>query len=104
MGLLDRLRCHLDVLEVEELALEGDGLSGKRAANYVEGLVGSRAALFERHTKTFELFPFEANPDAELETTAGDHIDCRDVLGKAYGIMKRHQEHAGYEADPVGAG
>ena len=104
MRLLDRLRCHLNVLEVEELALEGDGLSGKRAPNYVEGLVGSRAALFERHTETFELFPFEADPGAELETTAGDHINGRNVLGKAYGIVERHQEHAGYDADPLGAG
>jgi hypothetical protein len=30
---LDRLRCYLDVSEVEELALEGDGLAGKGAAN-----------------------------------------------------------------------
>src|SRR4029077_17936712 len=43
-------------------------------------------------------------PGAELETTAGDHIDCRDILGKADGTVKRHQEHAGYDADPVGAG
>src|SRR6266481_473031 len=104
MRLLDRLRCHLDVVEVEELALEGNRLSGKRAPNYFKGLVGSRAALFERHTETFELFPFEADPGAELETTAGDHINGRNVLGKAYGIVKRYQEHAGYDADPVGAG
>jgi hypothetical protein len=77
-------------LELEELALEGDGLSGKRAPNYFEGLVGSRSALFERHTETFELFPFEADTDAELKTTAGDDINCRDVLGKAYRIVKRH--------------
>src|SRR6202023_1457865 len=104
MGLLDRLWRHPYVLEVEELALEGDGLSVKRASNYVEGLVGSRAPLFERHPETFELFPLEADPGAELETTAGDHIDCRYILGKAYGIVKRHQEHAGYDADPLGAG
>src|SRR5271166_6091065 len=104
MRLLDRLWRYLDVLEVEELALEGDGLSGKRAPNYFEGLVGSRPALLERHTKTFELFPLEADAGAELETTAGDHIDCRNILGKAYGIVKRHQEHSGYDADPLGAG
>src|SRR6266404_7368350 len=104
MRLLDRLRCHLNVLEVEELALEGDGLSGKRAPNYVEGLVASRSALLVGHTETFELFPFEADPGAELETTAGDHINGRNVLGKAYGIVKRRQEHAGYDADPLGAG
>ena len=34
-------------------------------------MVGSGAALFEGHTETFELFPFEADAGAELETTAG---------------------------------
>ncbi len=67
-------------------------------------MVGSRSTLLVRHTETFELFPFEADPGAELETTPGDDIDCRNVLGKAYGIVKRHQEHSGYDADPVGAG
>src|SRR5260370_3975397 len=103
MRLLDRLWRHLDVLEVEELALEGDGLSSKSAANYVEGLVGSRSALLVRHNETFELFQLEADPSAELETTAGDDVDCRDIFGKAYGIVKRHQEHSGDDADPVGA-
>src|SRR5271169_7161726 len=104
MRLLDRRRCHLDVLEVEELALEGDGPSGKSAANYFERLIGSGAALLERHTEPFELFPFEADSGAELETAAGDNIHCRDILGKAYGIVKRHQQHSGYDADPSGAG
>jgi hypothetical protein len=69
-------------VEVEEVALEGDCLSGKSAANYVEGLVGPRSSLLERHTKTFELFPFESDADAELEPTAGDDINRRDILGK----------------------
>jgi hypothetical protein len=79
-------------------------VSPASASNYFEGLVGSRSALFERHTETLELFPFDADPGAELETTAGDHINGRNILGKAYGIVKRHQEHSGYDTDPVGAG
>jgi hypothetical protein len=80
------------------------GLSSKSAANYVERLVGSLAALFEGHTKTFELFPFEADAGAKLETTAGDDVDRRDILGKTHGIVKRHQQHPGNDADPVRAG
>jgi len=102
MRFLDRLGRHLYVLKIEELAVDGDGLSRKSAANDLEGLVGSGAALFEGHTETFELFPFEADAGAELETTAGDDIHCRNILGKAHGIVKRHQEHAGYDADPFG--
>jgi hypothetical protein len=47
---------------------------------------------------------FEANSDAELQTPAGDHIDYSNVLGKAYWIVKRHQEHARRDADPFRAG
>jgi hypothetical protein len=65
MRFLDRLWRHLDVLELEELALEGDGLSSKSAASYFEGLVGPRAAILERHTKSLELFPFEADAGAD---------------------------------------
>src|SRR5215831_548823 len=74
------------------------------AANYFEGLVGSRSTLFERQPETFELFPFESHPGAEFEATAGDDIDRRDILGEAYGVVKGHREHSGYDADPIGAG
>jgi hypothetical protein len=91
-------------LEVEELALEGNGLSNESAANQFEGLVGSHAALFEGHAETFELFPLEAEAGAELEATARDEINRRDILCEAHGIVKRHQEHSGYDADPAGTG
>ena len=93
----------MTVLEVEEVALKGDGLSGEKTTNDFERLVGSRAAFLERHAEAVELFVLEANSDAELETTAGDHIDYCDILGQAYGIVKRHQKHARCDADPFGA-
>src|SRR5580704_13476986 len=104
MRSLDGLRRHLDILKVEELALEGDGLSGESAADDFEGLVGARAALPGRHAETLKLFAFEADPDAKLEATAGDHINGCNVLGKADRIVKRHQQHAGCDADATGAG
>jgi len=65
---------------------------------------GSRSSFFERHAEAFELFVFEANSDAELQTPAGDHIDYSNVLGKAYWIVKWHQEHARCDTDPFSAG
>src|SRR3984893_6369889 len=66
--------------------------------------VSSAAALFEGRAETFELFPLEAEAGAELEATARDDINRRDILCEAHGIVKRHQEHSGYDADPVGTG
>ena len=40
-----------------------------------------------------ELFVLEANSDAEFQTAAGDHINHCYILGKAHGIVKRHQYH-----------
>src|ERR1700730_1563880 len=104
MRFLDGLRRHLDILKVEELALEGDGLSGKGTANDFERLVGARAALLGRHAETLKLFAFEADPDAKLEAAAGDHINGRNILGKADRIVKRHQQHPRCDADATGAG
>jgi hypothetical protein len=47
---------------------------------------------------------FEAYSSVEIETAAGDDVNCRDILGKPHGIVKRGQEHSGDDADPAGAG
>ena len=101
---LDRLGCHLDVLKVEKIAREGDGLAGKSAADDFERLVGARAALLGGHAEARKFFAFKADPDTELETAAQDDINGRNILGKSDRIVKRHQQHARCDADPVGAG
>src|SRR5258708_39548220 len=62
MRFLDGPRRQLDIFKVEELALEGDGLSGESAADDFEGLVGARAALLGRHAEAGKLFPLKADP------------------------------------------
>jgi hypothetical protein len=54
--------------------------------------------------KPCELFAFEADPDTKFETAARDDINGRNILGKAYRIVERHQQHPGCDADAVGAG
>jgi hypothetical protein len=56
VGSLDGFRGYLDTVEVEELVLEGDGLSIEKTANDPESFVGARPALLEWYTETFELF------------------------------------------------
>jgi hypothetical protein len=52
MRFLDRLGRDPNVLEIEKLALEGDGFAGKSAANDVERLVGPSAAILGGHAET----------------------------------------------------
>src|ERR1700683_2514987 len=56
MRFLNRFRGHLDILELEEFALEGDRLTAQKATNKIERFVGSRSSLLERKPKAFELF------------------------------------------------
>ena len=70
VGFLDRLRRELDILEVEEFALEGECLSAQKAANDLDRFVGSRSSRLERKAEAFELFQLVARPDPKLKTTA----------------------------------
>ena len=49
-------RRYLDTVEVEELVLEGDGLSSEKTANDPESFVGARTALLEWYAEALELF------------------------------------------------
>src|SRR5215510_6497476 len=90
VGSLDGFRGYLDMVEVEEFVLEGDGLSIEKTANDPESFVGTLPALLERDTEAFELFDFVANSDTEFETSARNDINHGDILSKAHGIVKRH--------------
>jgi hypothetical protein len=43
-------------------------------------LVGARAALLGRHAETLKLFALEADPNAKLETAAGNHVHDRGAI------------------------
>src|SRR5215831_18251671 len=75
VGSLDGFRGDLDMVEVEECVLEGDGLSLEQTANDPERFVGSRPALLERDTEAVELFDFVAHADTEFETSARHDIN-----------------------------
>src|SRR5689334_8451067 len=90
--------------ESENALLKGDGFARESSADDVERLVGARAALLGGHAEARKLFTFEADPDTKFETAARDDINGRNILGKAYRIVERHQQHAGCDADAVGAG
>src|SRR6266404_6944671 len=103
MRFLNGFGRHLDVLEIEELALEGNSLSAQETTYDFERLISPCAALFERGTEAVELLVLEADPDAELKAAARDDIDYRNIFSEAHGIVEGHQEHARCDADPFGA-
>src|SRR6202035_3083301 len=103
MRFLDRPRRHPDVLEIEELALESNGLAGKSATDDVEGLVGALSPFLRRHAEACKLFLFETDANPELEATARNDVDGRDILGQSDRIVKRHQQYARGDADTLGS-
>src|SRR5437016_3597988 len=100
---LDRRRGDLDLVEVEVRALHGDGLSIEKTADDPQRLVGTRPALVEGYAEAFEFLELVASADSDLETAARNDVDYRDILGEAYGVVERHQEHSRRDADPLGA-
>ena len=60
-------------------------------------------ALVEGYAEAFEFLELVASADSDLETPARNDVDHRDILGKAYRVVKRHQQHARRDADPLGA-
>src|SRR5919198_3249681 len=75
VGSLEGFRGDLDMVEVEECVLEGDGLAIEQTANDAERFVGPRPALLERDTEAVELFDFVADSDPEFETSARNDIN-----------------------------
>ena len=70
MRFLNRFGRHLDVLEVEEFAFEGNSLSAQETTYDFERLISACAALFEWDPEAFKLLQLKADPDAELKAAA----------------------------------
>src|SRR5229473_1074604 len=103
MRFLDRLGRELDLVDLEEFALEGERFAVEQFADDVERLVGTTAALVEGDCETLELLDLVADAHAEFEASARDSVDHGDILGEAHRVMERHQQHAERDTDTLGA-
>ena len=98
IGLLRRLRPRPALLELNVFAGKARFLFGPQLAHQQHVLAQNLAALLEVKLVVAHLFHAPAVADAELEATAGNHVETGDLFGKPNWVALRDQGDAGAEA------
>ncbi len=68
----------------------------------VQGVVGARTALGERHPDGLELLPEPARADADEQAPSREVVEGRELLGEDHGVALGQDQHAGGEAQGRG--
>ncbi len=78
----------------------GEGLTGPRLRQDLEGLLHRRAATAHVGSEpgVFDLRP--AEPEAERESTVAQQLDGRRIFCKPQRVMHRREDDAGADLDP----
>ena len=93
MGLLQRFGQHLQTLEADELALEGDAFLGPGGQDHLDVLAETGVALLRRDGEGVELHALEAPAGAPVDPTAGQDVEQGHLLGQAQRMVGGGQGH-----------
>ena len=95
-----RGRQHLDVLQMEEVAVERHRLAGKKAAQHVQRLGGAATARAHVDTAALDLARvFARDPDAEREPPRREVRQRRHLPGDGYRMAQRQLVDAHVQTD-----
>ena len=94
-----RARVDAAVVEIVELALEGDVRLGPQRLHEADLLLGALAARLEIRAQALELDLVPAHSDAQAETPLGQGIEAGRLLGHQRRLALGQDQHAGGEAD-----
>src|SRR5437667_458621 len=103
VGLLQRLRLHRPVLELEELALEGDARLGPQALHEREPFREARRPAHRVETERGVDARVAAEPDADREPPAAQVIERRQALGEVDRASQRGEQDRGAEPQTLRA-
>ena len=81
-------------------AVEVDDRLRPEPPQQVDLLLGAPAAVVEVLAERLELDVVPADPDAEPQTPAGEHVDLGRLLRDERRLPLRQDEHAGDELEP----
>src|SRR5216117_2082367 len=101
--LLQGLRLHRRVLEVEELALEGDARLGPQALHEREPLGEARRPARRGETERGVDARVAAEPDPDREPPAAQVVERGEALGEVDRAAQRGEQDGGAEPHPLGA-
>lgn len=74
-----------DVVEIVARAVEAEALAREAATQHLEAFLGARHALRQRNAEAPELVGRVAHADADLDATATQVVEHRQVLGETHG-------------------
>ena len=104
MRFLNGLGLHRGVLELEELAVQGDPLLGPEPSHHPEPLVEAGGATRRGQSEGRVDSRIAAEADTEVDPPAAQLIEGRDAFREVDRAPQRGQEHGGTEPDSLGAG
>src|SRR5688572_6637797 len=91
--LLQRLREDRGLRNLENLALVGERLAFERLHQDVDRLVPALSARIELETEALELVALVAAAEPDVDASAGEQVERRDLLGDDQGMMYREHDH-----------
>ena len=100
MRALHRLGHDLDVVVVEEAAVEVDRLVGPGLQHDLNRFIEPRRSLTDRHAEAVEVLGDRAAADAVFEPPAGDDVERGRVLRRPNRLHERDQGHARTQPNP----
>src|SRR5699024_7521115 len=99
---LGRGRAHLQLAEVEELAVVLDHAARADAPQDLDRLVDALAAAGVRHPAPLELLRQPADAETEAEPIPGQRGDRADLAGQQHRMTRAELEYGSVEADTPG--
>ena len=99
MRALDRLRVRPRTLEIHERASIGRHVLGPQHLHRLERFVHPAPAFFEGDAEGFVFLALPTDSHPEVEATAAQAIEVRDVFGEIGGVALGNDADPGSEAD-----
>ena len=79
-----------------------DAVLGPECSHHHDGLVGAGAGLAQRHGECVELDRLVPPPYTDIDPSATQYVDQRDLFGNPDRVVQRKRDDGGAEADAFG--
>ena len=94
MGLLERFRQDLDILEMPIISVPGESLVLPGRQHDLDSLSEARMTFLRRHTERLELRPVEPSASPPVDPATRKYVEQRYLFGQPQRMVKGRQGNA----------